>query len=92
MVISDFKGTTMISIREYYEKDGDFLPGKKVSCFLLSQASHRFLENAGDLDSRSIRIPCFRKPLYILLVSSTNYVQFYLHFPYSELPYTNNIY
>jgi len=27
--VSDFKGQKLINIREYYEKDGDFLPGKK---------------------------------------------------------------
>ncbi|KAH8685922.1 transcriptional Coactivator p15-domain-containing protein [Tricladium varicosporioides] len=27
--ISDFKGKKLINIREYYEKDGDWLPGKK---------------------------------------------------------------
>lgn len=30
ITVSDFKGLTMISIREYYEKDGKMLPGKKV--------------------------------------------------------------
>jgi hypothetical protein len=29
--LSDFKGQTMVNIREYYEKDGKSLPGKKVS-------------------------------------------------------------
>ncbi len=30
MGITEFKGTIMINIREYYEKDGEALPGKKV--------------------------------------------------------------
>jgi Transcriptional Coactivator p15 (PC4) len=30
MTVSEFKGKTMVSIREYYEKDGQVLPGKKV--------------------------------------------------------------
>jgi hypothetical protein len=28
--ISDFKGQNLIGIREYYEKDGEYLPGKKA--------------------------------------------------------------
>jgi hypothetical protein len=28
--VSSFKNTTMVGIREYYEKDGEMLPGKKV--------------------------------------------------------------
>jgi hypothetical protein len=28
--ISEFKGKRMMNIREYYEKDGEMLPGKKV--------------------------------------------------------------
>ena len=28
--VSEFKGNTMVNIREYYEKDGGMLPGKKV--------------------------------------------------------------
>ena len=31
MVVSEFKGKLMVNIREYYEKDGKSLPGKKVS-------------------------------------------------------------
>jgi len=28
--VQEFKGTRMINIREYYEKEGEMLPGKKV--------------------------------------------------------------
>lgn len=34
MTVSLFGGKHMINIREYYEKDGDFLPGKKVWFFM----------------------------------------------------------
>ena len=30
VTVSEFKGNVLISVREYYEKDGRFLPGKKV--------------------------------------------------------------
>ncbi len=30
VTISEFKGKTMVGIREYYEKDNQWLPGKKV--------------------------------------------------------------
>lgn len=32
VTISSFRGKTMVNVREYYEKDGEELPGKKV-CF-----------------------------------------------------------
>lgn len=30
VTISNFRGRNMVNIREYYEKDGEELPGKKV--------------------------------------------------------------
>lgn len=30
VTVSSFKGRTMVNVREYYEKDGQELPGKKV--------------------------------------------------------------
>ena len=35
--MQEFKGNTMINIREYYEKDGAMLPGKKVRTMFLSK-------------------------------------------------------
>jgi hypothetical protein len=29
-LVSEFKGTTMVNIREYYDKDGTMMPGSKV--------------------------------------------------------------
>lgn len=34
VTVSTFRGKTMVNIREYYEKDGQELPGKKVSLIL----------------------------------------------------------
>lgn len=34
VTISTFRGKTMVNIREYYEKDGQEFPGKKVVCIL----------------------------------------------------------
>ena len=31
VTISSFRGKNMVNVREYYEKDGQELPGKKVS-------------------------------------------------------------
>lgn len=36
ITISDFRGKSMVNIREYYEKDGQELPGKKVPSFTLT--------------------------------------------------------
>lgn len=37
VVLNDFKGKKMISIREYYEKDGNWLPGKKGITMTIEQ-------------------------------------------------------
>lgn len=37
VTVSEFKGKQMISVREYYEKDGDWLPGKKGISMTLDQ-------------------------------------------------------
>ncbi|PWY93361.1 PC4-domain-containing protein [Aspergillus sclerotioniger CBS 115572] len=39
VTISSFRGKTMVSIREYYEKDGQELPGKKGIALPLDQFS-----------------------------------------------------
>ena len=35
--MSEYKGTTMVNLREYYEKDGQSLPGKKGLSLALPQ-------------------------------------------------------
>lgn len=44
VTVSEFKGSTYIGIREYYEKDGKQLPGKKVGFPL---ANHKTRETIG---------------------------------------------
>ena len=39
VVISEFKGKKMVSIREYYQKDGKDLPGKKGITMTIEQYS-----------------------------------------------------
>lgn len=31
--VQEFKGKVMVNVREYYEKDGQMLPGKKVRVY-----------------------------------------------------------
>lgn len=40
VTVSSFRGKTMVNVREYYEKDGQELPGKKVSKVPRSQKSY----------------------------------------------------
>ncbi|KAJ5150982.1 RNA polymerase II transcriptional coactivator KELP [Penicillium canariense] len=39
VTISEFRGRTMVSVREYYEKDGQELPGKKGISMSIEQFS-----------------------------------------------------
>lgn len=41
VTVSTFRGKTMVNIREYYEKDGQELPGKKVSFLSIVATSVR---------------------------------------------------
>lgn len=64
VTISDFRGKKMVSIREYYEKDGNWLPGKKGISMTLEQynalvgvlpAIERELLRAGVSDEQIVR-------------------------------------
>ncbi|KAF2173649.1 hypothetical protein M409DRAFT_15927 [Zasmidium cellare ATCC 36951] len=58
--VSEFKGNTMIGIREFYEKDGEMLPGKKGISLNLDQFN-AFIELLpqleGVLTSKGIQVP-----------------------------------
>lgn len=41
VTVSSFRGKTMVNVREYYEKDGQELPGKKVSSLRRSRQSYK---------------------------------------------------
>lgn len=62
--VSTFRGKKMVNIREYYEKDGQELPGKKVSPPALSlrhPARQLTIIDAGYLHAtRPIRLPDHR--------------------------------
>ena len=33
VTLSEFKGKQLVNVREYYQKDDEWLPGKKVGCY-----------------------------------------------------------
>lgn len=46
--VSQFKNTCLINIREYYEKDGKMLPGKKVTSPIVSLISFFIKKNCSN--------------------------------------------
>lgn len=58
--MSEFKGNTMIGIREFYEKDGKMLPGKKGISLNLDQFN-AFVELLPQLESvlasKGVKVP-----------------------------------
>ena len=68
--IEDFRGKTLISIREFYEKDGELLPGKKVgaeglSHRLFSSVNHLLIMATGDFSfNASIHRPYLSPPCH----------------------------
>jgi hypothetical protein len=59
LTLSEYRGKTMISLREYYEKDGKTLPGKGIS--LLPEQLALFVqvlpELTGLLERKGVEIP-----------------------------------
>jgi len=49
--ILEFKGKRFVDIREYYEKDGEILPGKKGICLNLEQFQ-TILDNAAEIKEK----------------------------------------
>lgn len=47
VTVSSFKGKMMVSVREFYEKDGQTLPGKKVRYMSRSRADHQHRSTQG---------------------------------------------
>jgi len=47
--VSEFRGKVMVGIREYYEKDGKLLPGKK-GISLSAEQWQALKDNIGDID------------------------------------------
>lgn len=49
VTVSEFRGKVMVGIREYYEKDGEFRPGKKGISLPLDQWN-RLKDQIADID------------------------------------------
>lgn len=60
VTISSFRGRVMVNVREYYEKDGQELPGKKVGSALMFSPSLHPLR--GGLRTILMSIPCREFP------------------------------
>lgn len=65
MTISLYAGKHMVNIREYYEKEGEYLPGKKVCFFMFYFFASIVPFDMGDSYSTSAQF-CTQNPSSIL--------------------------
>ena len=72
VTISDFKDKKMVSVREYYEKDGEWLPGKKGISMTLEQFSALVeLLPCIEGELRRSGVEDFPRPIYGEIVESS---------------------